>query len=197
MGQTPLPQPPRTPPSTRTPAKLAIHRLHMCDIVRAATAICVYAFPHIIDAALHLSAGGLQDVLASLATDLCQHALDLLLKLHPGRVSFQAKMHQENGDLSTIEVSFGSEAATQQQGSYTVEEATLQCLQIFTGKQCFFGIHKHVSLYKAFTSTVQVLLQTSWRLVHGQRCTVCRVYYKHTVCNILDIQAAHCAVSCS
>lgn len=139
------------------------------------TVNCGRAQTYITDAALHLVAGGIHDVLTSLATHLCQHALDLLLKLHPGRVSFQAKIHQENEGLPTIEVSFGSENAPQHQGSYTVEEATLQCLQIFTGKQWFFGIQKCVSLYKAFTSTVRVLLQTSWRLVHGQSCTVRRV----------------------
>lgn len=80
-----------------------------------------------------LCAGKLSDTFGSLATDLCQHVLIPLLRLHPGRVAFQAQTLQSGqDDLPGVEVSFGPEEG--QQEGFTVEGATLECLQAFTGK---------------------------------------------------------------
>ena len=82
-----------------------------------------------------LCVGKLSDTFSSLATDLCQHVLIPLLRLHPGRVAFQAQTLQSGqDDLPGVEVSFGPEEVQQQQEGYTVEDTTLECLKAFTGK---------------------------------------------------------------
>lgn len=79
----------------------------------------------------------MNDVLLSLAGSLCEHALEPLLKLCPGQVSFRADV-QHGQSPPSVDVSFG--VANGEQASYTVQDATLTCLKVFTGTDQYGNI---------------------------------------------------------
>ena len=96
-------------------------------------------------------AGGITDVLVSLAQQLCQHVLDPLLKLHPGRVSLETHTHQDGQGDAALDISFSAANARQQQHSYSVEGAALKLLQIFAGQAVNNITSRDAAIYRVIT----------------------------------------------